>query len=84
MSAKRKNHIECANCRQQTAEIPPGLEWCKISALRLISLSGPEDFDKYATWGKWCRSVAGAGLMQDPDKLAWLAKDAGYPMPPNS
>lgn len=70
-------------CKQQTAEIPPGLEWCKASALRLISLSATQNFQEDAKWGKWCRSVAGAALAQDPVRLEWLARDAGYAMPPN-
>ena len=71
-----------ATC-QQIAEIPPGLEWCKDRALQLISRSGPEDFDDYVTWAKWCRNVAGAGLMQDPARLEMFEKQGGVTLPPN-
>lgn len=70
--------------RQSIAEIPPGLEWCKDRALKLISRSGPEQFDDYVTWAKWCRNVAGAGLMQDPDRLEMFEKQGGVTLPPNS
>src|SRR5438132_8050693 len=69
--------------KQAIAEIPPGLEWCKTSALRLISASEAPDFQNGETWAKWCRSVAGAGLMQDAARLEWLAKDVGYGLLPN-
>jgi hypothetical protein len=68
--------------KQTIAEVPPGLEWCRLSALRLISISDVMNFRDGETWGKWCRSVAGAGLSQDPDRLKWLATEAGYGMPP--
>lgn len=70
--------------KQTLCEKPPGSEWCKDAAMRLVSMSDVQDFRDGETWGKWCRSVIGAGLMQDAARLEWLAKDAGYPMPPNA
>lgn len=86
--AKRGADSRAASCsaskptRQTIAEVPPGLEWTRLAALRLISMSSEREFPAGEdTWGKWCRSVAGAGLGQDAGRLEWLAKDRGYPLP---
>ena len=60
--------------RQQIAKVPASVvaKDCKSWALRLISMSQRSDFPDDGEWGKWCRSVAGAGLAQDDNRLERL------------
>lgn len=61
--------------KQAIAEIPPEAADADKWALRLISMSSSRDFRDGDEWGKWCRSVAGAGLAKDDKKLAWLERE---------
>lgn len=61
--------------KQSIAEIPPEAADADKWALRLISMSSSRDFRDGEEWGKWCRSVAGAGLAKDDKKLAWLERE---------
>src|SRR5512138_739728 len=61
--------------QQAVAEIPAEASDADKWALRLISMSSLRDFRDGDEWGRWCRSVSGAGLAKDDKKLAWLERE---------